>query len=123
MFCIGPDPPQYLVFLSHLFDKVYPVALIAAVAALAVAVLCSRKRFLVLAVSFGALGLLLEPIAFLCIQIVPLITDFDSESGEAVLAFVMLVVLPVTLPVLALWLARRKRRRLSNEVAPSSNPI
>ena len=38
MLCLGFAPPPFLVLLSDLFDRLYPVGLIVAIAALGIAV-------------------------------------------------------------------------------------
>lgn len=113
MLCLGINPPPFLVLLSDLFYKIYPIALVTAVAALAIAVLFRRYHHFVVAVSIGALVLLLEPIVFLCLMLVPAHYVFDSESAAALFVFVLLVLLPVSLPVLALWLVGRTRYAIS----------
>jgi hypothetical protein len=109
MLCLGIDAPPLLVLLSDLFYKIYPVGFLAAIAAFGAAVLIGKHHRVVVAAAICALVLLLEPITFLCRMLVPLITDFDSESGGALLAFMLSVVLPLSLPILALCLVRRSQ--------------
>src|SRR5690348_5320363 len=113
MLCLGINPPPFLVLLSDLYQRIYPVAVIAAIVALGVALVSPKHNRFVTAASIGTLALLLEPISFLCLMLVPPIIYFDSESGKAFLAFSVLVILPVSLPVLAVRLARKKQHAIS----------
>ena len=93
--------------------RIYPIAILTAIVALGGAVLFGEHRAFAQYMSISALVLLLEPIVFLCLMLIPLITDFDSESGAAFLVFVLFVLLPLSLPVSALWLARRRQYAIS----------
>ena len=113
MFCLGINAPAWLVALSEFFGRTYPTAFFLALAALLTTLVFHRYFRFAIAVNIAALLLLLGPVAFLCLQLVPLIADFDSGSGDAVLTFLITVVFPVSLPVSAILLARRWRRTVA----------
>src|SRR5580765_3075703 len=104
MLCLGMNPPAWLVALSEFFDRTYPTAFFVALGALLTTLVFHRYFRFVIAVNIAALLLLLGPVAFLCLQLVPLVADFDSESGAAALAFLIMVVFPGSLPVSAIHL-------------------
>jgi len=113
MFCLGIDPPLFLVVLSNLCHFFYPIALAAAFVAVGSAFLFPEHRRFVVFMSIGALVLLLEPIAFMWRMLVSLIATFNSESGAAFFVFVVYILLPVSLPVVALWLIRERQYGIS----------
>jgi hypothetical protein len=104
------NPPPWLILPSDLYYRLYPIAVGGAIAALGVSILFRQHRRLVVVVSIGALMLLLEPTAFLCYMLVPLIMCFDPESEAAFFMFVLEAVLPASLPIPALWLTLKKRK-------------
>jgi len=108
------------VTLSDLFHRLFPAGLLVAVVAIALVGLLPRwKRSTLLAGSL-ALLLLVEPFAFLTTMLVPNLFYLDNGFGTALFTWLLLAVLPMMLPLTAMWVVyRRTYEPLRSAPAPT----
>src|SRR4051794_15783661 len=106
--CFNPSPG--LVILSNLFYLLFPAGLLIGAMSLLLAAILPRWQRSAYAMGGLALLVLLEPFIFVTYMLAPLIASFDSEAGAALAAWLLLAMLPLALPLSALWLAKRRNR-------------
>jgi hypothetical protein len=108
MLCLGVNASPVLVILSDLFYWLFPAGLFVGAVSLLLAVVLPRWPRSACFVAGLALLVLLEPFIFLTYMLAPIINPIDSDTGIARAVWFLLAVLPLALPLSAIWIAKRR---------------